>query len=203
MTYLIEPAPDAPKGSVEHLDFYEPASFPFGSAVLCRLNAPLMRFAIGALRRNLSCKYLGKDLGDTLAKLIEKLKPLDLADLKEKSSKHFALAVRRARTPAQRASVSDRACTLHVLLDASTSLTHLFSTIKRLFATDGAPHLVLSTIHKAKGLEWENVFFLDRGLCPLPWALAPWEKQQEKNLVYVAITRAKTNLKYIKSNTWK
>jgi DNA helicase-2/ATP-dependent DNA helicase PcrA len=50
----------------------------------------------------------------------------------------------------------------------------------------------LSSIHKAKGLEAERVFFLRPrgGECPHPMAKSPWQRQQERNLLYVGITRA-------------
>ncbi|HEY3473413.1 MAG TPA: ATP-binding domain-containing protein, partial [Anaerolineales bacterium] len=51
-----------------------------------------------------------------------------------------------------------------------------------------------STIHKAKGLEADKVFWLNSSKCPSPWARQPWQLQQEYNLCYVATTRAKTTL---------
>lgn len=56
---------------------------------------------------------------------------------------------------------------------------------------------VLSTIHKAKGLENDRVFFLCPELIPSKYATQPWQMQQENNLAYVAITRAKKSLIYI------
>ncbi|MCX5715433.1 MAG: ATP-dependent helicase [Candidatus Omnitrophica bacterium] len=55
-------------------------------------------------------------------------------------------------------------------------------------------HLVLSTIHKAKGLEWKAVFII--GLCdgqfPHPKSLEePLQLEEERRLFYVAVTRAK------------
>jgi len=50
------------------------------------------------------------------------------------------------------------------------------------------------TIHKAKGLEANRVFWLDRSQCPAKWARQPWQQQQEVNLCYVAATRAKQSL---------
>ncbi len=55
--------------------------------------------------------------------------------------------------------------------------------------------LVLSSIHKAKGREWERVFWLDRaGTCPSKWARQAWQQEQERNLMYVCATRAKEQL---------
>jgi DNA helicase-2/ATP-dependent DNA helicase PcrA len=55
-------------------------------------------------------------------------------------------------------------------------------------------HLVLSTIHSAKGLEWQAVFLLSavEGRLPPSQAYADDEVlEEERRLVYVAVTRAK------------
>ncbi len=57
--------------------------------------------------------------------------------------------------------------------------------------------LVLSTIHQAKGLEWEVVFLLgcNDGAFPNPRALTEeGGVEEERRLFYVAVTRAKTHL---------
>lgn len=48
----------------------------------------------------------------------------------------------------------------------------------------------LSTIHRAKGLEANRVFFLKPSQVPHPKAVMDWEKVQEMNCKYVALTRA-------------
>lgn len=54
---------------------------------------------------------------------------------------------------------------------------------------------VLSTIHRQKGAEFNNVLIVDFSLLPLVWpGQQDWEFEQEMNLVYVAITRAKDKL---------
>lgn len=57
--------------------------------------------------------------------------------------------------------------------------------------------LVLSTIHSAKGLEWDTVFViaLSDGCLPVTYALDDDEAiEEECRLLYVAVTRAKNNL---------
>ncbi|MDD5749688.1 MAG: ATP-dependent helicase [Patescibacteria group bacterium] len=52
--------------------------------------------------------------------------------------------------------------------------------------------IVLSTVHQAKGLEWEAVFVInltDQAF-PHPFCVRPEEKEEERRLFYVAITRA-------------
>ena len=53
----------------------------------------------------------------------------------------------------------------------------------------------LSTIHRAKGLEENRVFIIDYDKLPMGRPQQKdWEKEQEINLKYVAITRAKEAL---------
>src|SRR5215469_7563004 len=69
----------------------------------------------------------------------------------------------------------------------------------------GVPHLdedylILSTIHSAKGQEWKSVFLLNTVDGCLPSDLATGttaEIEEERRLLYVAMTRAKDNLHLI------
>jgi superfamily I DNA/RNA helicase len=58
----------------------------------------------------------------------------------------------------------------------------------------------LITIHAAKGLEAEHVFFLDPDTCDYfkKKTNIKWERQQEDNLYYVACTRALKTLTLVR-----
>lgn len=62
--------------------------------------------------------------------------------------------------------------------------------------TDPAERVVLSTIHQAKGLEWDAVFVigLRDGGFPNPRALIEGAIEEERRLFYVATTRARERL---------
>jgi DNA helicase-2/ATP-dependent DNA helicase PcrA len=72
-------------------------------------------------------------------------------------------------------------------------------------AEAGQPHLdedylILSTIHSAKGQEWDTVFVLNAVDGCIPSDLAtghPSEIEEERRLLYVAMTRAKSSLTLI------
>lgn len=68
--------------------------------------------------------------------------------------------------------------------------------VSEMFADDVADRFViLSSVHKAKGMEWDRVFLLGRrGFMPAKFAKLNWQKVQEDNLIYVAVTRAKREL---------
>lgn len=56
--------------------------------------------------------------------------------------------------------------------------------------------LILSTVHSAKGLEWDTVFVihLAEGKFPAGQASGPEQFEEERRLLYVAATRAKSRL---------
>jgi DNA helicase II / ATP-dependent DNA helicase PcrA len=57
-------------------------------------------------------------------------------------------------------------------------------------------HVTLSTIHSAKGLEWRIAFLIwvADGRFPGPMSVRPEELEEERRLMYVAITRARDEL---------
>jgi hypothetical protein len=74
------------------------------------------------------------------------------------------------------------------------SLPEFCDRLANLFSDTKSP-VVLSTIHRAKGDEADNVFLL--GCNDLPYtakAQKDWQIEQEYNLLYVALTRAKQSL---------
>ncbi|WFD36734.1 DNA helicase [Malassezia cuniculi] len=68
--------------------------------------------------------------------------------------------------------------------------------------SDDTPKVTLSTCHGAKGLEWPVVFVIaaEDGSMPLYRATTAEEINEERRLLYVAMTRAATNL-YISCST--
>ena len=65
--------------------------------------------------------------------------------------------------------------------------------IYEIFADDKAG-IILSSVHKAKGLEADKVFIVEPQKMPAAWVKQDWEREQELNIQYVAYTRAITEL---------
>lgn len=85
---------------------------------------------------------------------------------------------------------------LKVISNGVPSIKLLVIRIRDIFKQQ--PHsVVLSTIHKSKGLENDKIFFLCPELIPSQFAKQSWQLKQESNLEYVAITRAKKSLVYV------
>ena len=172
--------------------------FPADTMIVCRNNAPLARVAMSLLRQRESFRVLS-DFFPRLSKFAEarvKSKHDSLETFVSKlllwqESKLEALPEHRHE------SILERTSTLRELCDElgpDKTVADLLSLLARICNSTGA--VTLATIHKAKGLEATNVFFLNPELLPSKYAITPEARLQEDNLTYVAITRAKSVLVY-------
>ncbi len=99
----------------------------------------------------------------------------------------------------QREAMTDKKDCLVVLSEGCDTYDAVKLKIDSIF-TDDEYGVVFSTVHKAKGLEAETVFILEPGLLGNTKRCRTDEQaQQEKNLEYVAITRAMRELIFVKS----
>jgi superfamily I DNA/RNA helicase len=190
----IQALPDAPEGTVVR----EPKPLTqmgptIGDMVLCRTTAPVVRGAYSCIRAGIPAVVLGRDIGKGLLTLVKNLKPRDLEELKSKVDHWQEVESAKAAKKgdeAKQAAVDDKAESLRVFMDMATSLDHMREIIESMFSDASAESVVtFSTIHKAKGLEASRVFILDFHKQPSKWAKQEWQKEQERNLIYVAITR--------------
>lgn len=202
----IEPAPDAPRGSITHHESWGAATFPPDSVILCRNTKPIIRVAYSLLREGRRVQVLGKDIGTGFKAIIKRCKAArTLDDLINcvNQRKTFDMAKElAAERHAKAAAIEDKYDSLLCILDQLDPATlpkDVPAAIDELFAAHPGA-VQLATVHKSKGLEWDNVFILDRSaLMPSKWAKLEWQLEQEYNLIYVAITRAKQHLHYIDS----
>lgn len=204
MKTQIEPHPDAPEGSVKSLRDFQASDFPATAAVLCRNTAPLITFAFDLLRRNVACHVVGRDIQIGLDRIIDKCdKGGSMNEFHRQLTAHRDAEVQKLIRKGKKeiaANYEDKCQALLVVAARCDSVPLIKDKLKQLFASgDG---VTLSTIHKSKGLEWETVFLLDWHLLPSKYAEADWEIQQERNLQYVATTRAKLNLRFITTGNW-
>jgi DNA helicase-2/ATP-dependent DNA helicase PcrA len=212
MTTIL-PHPDAPEGEVRTLSRYVPSDFTAGSLILCRNTAPLVAFAYGLLRRDIPCKILGRDIGAQLSSLVKKMRPINLQDLEEKlkvwRDREVEKCLRDDISPDRIYDQYECLCFFISSLDEdSRSVDSLLAKIELMFTDDtngsSSSRVTLSTVHKAKGLEFPTVFLLDKEkYMPSRFAKQPWQIRQEYNLLYVAVTRAMEKLIYISSDSWK
>jgi superfamily I DNA/RNA helicase len=214
----FEPHPNAPQGLVSTLQNYTAADFPFGAAVVCRMNAPLVRLGFRLIKSGIGVEMLGRDLGRGLKTLTNKLAggkdaDLDIGTFARKLDAWAESERRKAQDREQHDKVeriNDKYESINILMDGCDNVSELRDAIDNLFSRNSGK-ITLSTIHRAKGLEWDVVYFLDAHKCPnkritelanaFPDEYAD-AYQQELNMRYVAITRAKRQLTYIYTRGW-
>lgn len=173
-------------------------------AILCRNNAPLLSLAFKLLRQNVGCYFAGRDIGKGLAALSRKLAPADdvpaaaIAGLVTDWIERESALLRANKREEQIAGVEDRGeCLLAILSGCQAHDSRgLRDAIGKLFARESGI-VVLSSIHRAKGLEWDLVVHLD------PWRIPSRQAKreggealrQERNLLYVLETRTRNVLR--------
>jgi superfamily I DNA/RNA helicase len=185
-----------------------------GDMVLCRVNAPLLQMYCELIKLNKPAHILGKDIGTNLIKVINKTKEEYLyVDLRKKGvfSKLYndlfddIDSVMRKNKISFDMALDDMAIAqnydiiqaLEAISVGSKTAVELTEKIATLFSDANQKGITLSTIHKAKGLEADNVYICCPSLLPAKSAKDEWEKQQESNLEYVAYTRPRKILGFL------
>jgi len=192
----IEPRGDAPAGEVRDLTMQEllTAALP-GDMIICRNTAPLIDACLQLIRVGKPARVRGRDIGKALAATIRAvncgsvgnfLPALEVYEAEQRERLY------RMHAPhGHLAALADRVAGVIAAYESAAwhSLEHFITTITGLFSdTNGG--ITLSTVHRAKGLEAERVFIL------APELLESCEGQ-ERNVKYVALTRAKHLLGFV------
>lgn len=202
---------DAPKGDI--IEKCWTSSLQSGDMVLCRSKAPLLKVYTKLLRKGIQCYIKGQDIGTNLKKLIEEVDIEELNtnlksdgvfvrlydnlfEIRNKLMESKGLDYQDATLTNYITNRYDMIKALTVLAENYTTKTELLSHIDEIF-DETREGVILSTIHKAKGLEADNVYILCNSSMPSSLAKKEWEKNAEQNLIYVAYTRAKKKLGFI------
>ena len=205
----IEAAPDAPAGEVISMGQKWDAAKDFkeNDLIVCRTTKPLITMCFKFLRARIPAYIMGREIGQGLKSLITKLNAKGIGALIIKLSVWCDRECEKAIAKKQDSkveSIQDKAEAILFLIDGlaekERTVPALLGIIDSLF-TDTTNAVTLATIHKGKGLEADRVFWLNSSQCPAKWAKNEWQQEQERNLCYVATTRAKQTLVLIEEQT--
>jgi superfamily I DNA/RNA helicase len=150
------------------------------------------------MRLKVPCAVKGKSIGDDIVNLVVKLDPLDIKDLHSRLGRwnereQKKLLDRDAHETAFDA-LKDKVECITELSQECETIEQMISLCRDLFTeSEDVNKVNLSSIHRAKGLEADNVTLLRPDLM-CTRAKDEEAFQQEKNLLYVALTRAKSHL---------
>lgn len=198
----IKALDNAPDGVVREGNVVEEADS--GDFVLCRTTMPLVKLFFQFLTQNKKAIIKGSDIGIQLIDLIGKINNIPkLMSFWEDELETFRKDLKASGVinPFEHTgyvTLEDKVMTLLFLARLSDSIFDLKNKIRTIF-TDEIQGICLSTVHKIKGLEANRVFIIRPDLLPMQ-NVKSWQAIQEKNLEYVAYTRAKLELIFDK--TW-
>lgn len=204
----IEARDDAPEGIIEEIKRDKVADFiQEGDLVISRCTAPAVKLCIELIASRIPARVRGRDIGKSLTIIVKdvaKHPNFNYDDfgifLKEYADSKIAKLQQKRNAQSQVESFSDRIRGIEVCYESFdvNSINELCSEIEALFS-DGRASVMLSTVHRAKGLENDRVFILEPEKLPLKWQeQQEWELEQEMNLKYVSLTRAKSALYFVK-----
>jgi DNA helicase II / ATP-dependent DNA helicase PcrA len=179
---------DREGGEVNELEKMRGWDFPDDSTIICRNNAPLLRIAFRLISTGRSVQVIGSELGPRLVAIMKKLGG------NSDTRRQVIDAIeqwREERLVAGSKSASDLADCMRVFADHGHDLGQMISYAEHLFKQTGTIRLL--TGHKSKGLEFDNVFWLDPMLCD--------QREQDRNLAYVITTRSQNRLSLIDSSS--
>ena len=204
------------------------ASLEAKKAILARRNAPLLALLFILASKGTPCRMLGRQpLAHKIGKLLSALRydgrqPRSLDETESSLDGHVRREQERTNDEAKGAeySLGDLAECVRLLIgvvrqagagaDDEAGLAALRDEVQRGFGSahgdfilprDQVQTVELATVHKAKGLGWEVVYLLEPLEIPLSFVIEQggWEARQEYNVEYVAYTRSKRELVFLRN----
>ncbi len=193
----MESAPEGEIDEVEIPDMLDEAKA--GDLVICPLNGPVISACLKVIARKRPAYVRGRAVGDQLTTVLRGCQGRTVSAVAKeietwKNRELNRLALMDGVEDVIE-SVEDRFHGLQAILSVSDSPGDAETLIGQLFSDDRRSNiLTFSTVHRAKGDEAETVWFID---LHTRQAKQEWERQQKRNLRYVALTRSKNRLVFV------
>lgn len=201
----IQDRPNAPKGTIRTVSEDDaPRQIGTGAMVLCRMTAPLVALCLKLIASGKPARVRGKEIGTGLIELAQNIGRLAgmnggfIETLDQWEAGQIERLQERDNAEVLIDAVRDRCEALRVLYtEYGATLAGLCAKITEIFKDEKAS-ITLSTIHRAKGLEADDVFILYPEILPLERpGMTEDQYQQEVNVTYVAYTRSRDRLTLI------
>jgi len=198
-------APNAAEGKVYENYSYDDAvkELKEGDLLLCRVNAPIVGLAWKLIKERKRACIVGRNLSANLKNIVKKSLRDDTPSLSvflQRLSDWYSKQIevqdsKKHDTTEAKVRITDQYDCIVILAGEADCVTEIPKMIKQIFAdiTDESS-IRLASIHRAKGLEADRVFWYAPENTPHKMAKTVVAIAQEKNLQFVATTRAKREL---------
>ena len=180
-----------------------------GDMILCRVTAPLVDLCMKYIANGTKAYVKGKEIGTNLINLIKRTNRKRMSEAMERLERELGKIIGKIVTKQHCSEAEakqsdmyqtylDKINAIQVLSEGLTTTDEVINRIESIFNNDSKNGICLSTIHKSKGLESDRVFIICEDKLYLKHCMqVEWMAEQERNLVYVAYTRAKHYLGFI------
>ena len=204
----IQAAPGAAEGTVRRIERDDVAKeVRPGNLILCRLNAPLVSLCIEMIAQKIQARVKGADIGKRMIGILRQIEQIEGYSFDQIgqfidtwAANQIAFLESKGASDSSLSRITDMRDALDVCVRSFAgcrSVDCLADQIAALFADETAA-VWLSSVHRAKGLEAEQVMILRDDKMPLRFPdQQDWELEQEWNLRYVALTRSTDTLTFI------
>jgi superfamily I DNA/RNA helicase len=162
----------------------------YGDFILSRSNAPLVSLCLRFLTQGKAAVVKGREIGESLTALVKRSEAKETSDFQAWLGTWAQNEVKRLESrdpPGNAEGVFDKVACLESLAEGTQLCTEILARIETCFAENDRDRIILSSTHKAKGLERDRVFMLADTYLKRP-------SIEESNLYYVAVTRARNEL---------
>lgn len=196
----LEAMPNAIEGKVESITLEKAITLiNSGDMGISRRNAPLINIAYKLIREGKTVIVKGRNIGEGLISLINKLKPVDMNDLidkaesyRQKESEKLVAKGKKGENALE--TLNDKINTLMQFIDNNDTVNDVRRAIETMFNDmNKANAIILSSVHRAKGLEATIVFIFEYDRIELKLSNEEFQLQ-ERDLHYIALTRSKSEL---------
>jgi DNA helicase II / ATP-dependent DNA helicase PcrA len=166
--------------------------------VLCRYNAPLVGAFYDLISQGKSAYILGKDMTKGLVNAVKRVSKNNNMGSDEFWSlymvdyHHNHKRLTEQGKQNQALALEDKRDCISIFVNKASTVGGIIEEIKRVFDGNDKGEIMLSTVHKSKGLEAKRVYILATERMPHPKG-----GLEENNICYVAITRAIESLFFV------
>lgn len=205
----IQAAPNAIEGEVYTIPFENILTeAKAGDLIICRSNAPLVKLCFKFLAQGIGAKIRGREIGKNLIGIINNISgkgKLPFEMFESAAHEFFGNIIDELifkgydEQDQEIILENDKLQAILSIKEYSKaqSVAEMISYIENVLFSEGDDNVIwLSSIHRAKGLEADRVFIVNWHKMPLKVS-EEWQAIQEKNLQYIAVTRAKKTLFFL------
>ena len=213
LKYTLQPGPKGLEGERTTVEIPVEQSYLAevqpGDMVVCRSVAPLVRDYFKLMKMGKPATIQGKDIAQAIISLITKLKATTVVELIGRLDdwlREETLKEQAKRNPRESylQSLRDRYDCAVFFTGGLQTVREVISRIEAVFVKEedqktDTRKVRMMSIHKSKGLESRRVFYLRPAVYPTRREdrMPAWQRTEERNLRYVAKTRAIEELYYV------